>query len=343
MCACFPVVRDSPRRGGFGGPSPLNSLNIPRPLSRSSQPVFTSLPSDRSFILDDFGHSVGGWAEMLMPLIGTLLSMKQIRYIFIEPSVTVPELPLSGATCFKDASTRTQSKNTLEFYAYNSRIFPNEDELADKFDTSDKETFKSVLDEAIRWLDNSHQAFRGGYEFKFKQKESKPIASPIMQRLYGATGGAPGGAPDSFPGTSAPRNMDVNITNGTPYATHNAMPFQKASVPQDPHRSLVRIIYLVLPRRHLEHALIPFILQHEVLRPEKLFDSPLDLDARDGAEFRFHGGSRLLYPLILGQLPPWRSNSRHPAIYPRCSCAAKLTHPGEKRKYMARIWQHVVT
>jgi heat shock protein 1/8 len=95
------------------------------------------------------------------------------------------------------AASRISSKNGLESYAYNLRNSLNDSNLADKFEAGDKAKLETAVNEAISWLDASHEASKEEYEEK--QKELEGIAMPIMQKLYGA-GGAPGGAPGGFPG-----------------------------------------------------------------------------------------------------------------------------------------------
>jgi len=101
------------------------------------------------------------------------------------------------------AAARIQSKNGLESYAYNLRNSLTDEKLADKFDPADKAKLKSAVDDAIAWLDSSHEASKEEYEER--QKELEGVANPIMQKLYGAAGaggagGFPGGAPGGFPG-----------------------------------------------------------------------------------------------------------------------------------------------
>jgi len=100
------------------------------------------------------------------------------------------------------AASRIASKNALESYAYNLRNSINDEQLASKFQGDDKSKLETAVNETISWLDASQEGSKEEYEEK--QKELEGVASPIMQRLYGAGGGPPGGAPGGFPGGGFP-------------------------------------------------------------------------------------------------------------------------------------------
>ncbi|KAI9342516.1 heat shock protein 70 [Zopfochytrium polystomum] len=94
---------------------------------------------------------------------------------------------------------RIQAKNGLESYAYNLRSTLQDEKVAGKLDSADKNKLTSAIDEAIKWLDANLEASKE--EFEHKQKELEGVANPIMMKLYGGAGGAPGGG---FPGGAAP-------------------------------------------------------------------------------------------------------------------------------------------
>ncbi|KAF7965472.1 hypothetical protein HWV62_9149 [Athelia sp. TMB] len=81
------------------------------------------------------------------------------------------------------AASRIQSKNSLEFYAYNLRNSLSDEKLADKFEAGDKAKLETSVNETIDWLDSSQEASKE--EYKEKQKELEAIANLIMQKLYG--------------------------------------------------------------------------------------------------------------------------------------------------------------
>ncbi|GAB5591170.1 Hsp70 chaperone [Umbelopsis nana] len=102
------------------------------------------------------------------------------------------------------AAARISAKNGLESYAYNLRNTLQDENVAGKLEEADKTALQTAVDEAIKWLDESHEASKEEYESQQKDLESK--ANPIMQKLYaqagaqdGAPGGVPGG-PGGFPG-----------------------------------------------------------------------------------------------------------------------------------------------
>ncbi|KAJ3098391.1 70-kilodalton heat shock protein [Physocladia obscura] len=109
------------------------------------------------------------------------------------------------------AAERIQAKNGLESYAYNLRNTTQDEKLADKLSSDDKEKLNAAIDETVKWLDHNHEGSKE--EFEHKQKELEAIANPIMMKVYGA-GGAPGGgaAPGGFPGGAPPSNPDVGPT-----------------------------------------------------------------------------------------------------------------------------------
>ena len=110
------------------------------------------------------------------------------------------------------ATARIAAKNGLESYAYNLRNSINDEKLAGKFEPADKKKLEDSVNEAISWLDNSHEASKEEYEER--QKELEAVANPIMQKLYASSGGAPGsfpnpgGAPGGFPGAGGAGGED---------------------------------------------------------------------------------------------------------------------------------------
>ena len=91
------------------------------------------------------------------------------------------------------ASARIAAKNGLESYTYNLLNLIN-----------DGKKLEDAVDEAISWLDNSHEASKEDYEER--QKELEGIVNNIIQKLYASTGGTSGAFPNSgdapggFPG-----------------------------------------------------------------------------------------------------------------------------------------------
>lgn len=120
-----------------------------------------------------------------------------------------------------EAAQRITAKNSLESYAYNLRNSTQDEKLASKFESGDKEKLDKAVSEAIHWLDGAQEASKEEYEEK--QKELEGIANPIMQRLYGAAGGAGGaGGPGGFPG--GPGGFPGGAPGGFPGAGHDEGP-----------------------------------------------------------------------------------------------------------------------
>ncbi|KAL9551178.1 Homospermidine synthase 1 [Mucor bainieri] len=112
----------------------------------------------------------------------------------------------------EEAAARIQAKNGLESYAYNLRNTLQEEKVASALAEDDKTTLKNAVDEAIKWLDESHEASKEEYESK--QKELEEVANPIMMKFYQANGGAEGAAPGGMPG-AAPGGFPAGSTAET--------------------------------------------------------------------------------------------------------------------------------
>jgi heat shock 70kDa protein 1/2/6/8 len=125
------------------------------------------------------------------------------KFLFVAMTLMFPDTDCFLFTAEDEAAaSRIAAKNGLESYAYNLRNTLTDPSTGDKFAPEDKKTLTDAVDEAIKWLDASHEASKEEYEEK--QKELEGVANPIMQKLYagagGAPGGFPGGAPGGFPG-----------------------------------------------------------------------------------------------------------------------------------------------
>ncbi|KAJ3858488.1 heat shock cognate 70 [Lentinula novae-zelandiae] len=96
------------------------------------------------------------------------------------------------------------AKNGLESYLYNLRNSLTDEKLADKFSPEDKAKLTTHVDKAIKWLNESQEAWKEEYEEK--QKELEANANPIMQKLYGAASGPNAGG---FPGAGAEEGPSV--------------------------------------------------------------------------------------------------------------------------------------
>jgi len=88
---------------------------------------------------------------------------------------------------------KIEARNHLENYAYNLRNTITDEKMADKLDQNDKDTIKKAVDDTIAWMDANELAEID--EIEDKQKELEGTCSPIITKMYQATGGAPGGMP----------------------------------------------------------------------------------------------------------------------------------------------------
>ena len=70
-------------------------------------------------------------------------------------------------------------------------------QVKSKLSDADRKTIEGAVDEALRWLEDHHEAEREEFEEKQKALETKVM--PLMQKLYAGGGGA-GGMPAGMPG-----------------------------------------------------------------------------------------------------------------------------------------------
>merc|ERR1712129_394641 len=88
--------------------------------------------------------------------------------------------------------------NGLENYCFSLRNSLNEEKLKDKIPADDKTKIDSMIEDALKWLDDNQEAEAEVYQEK--QKEIEGVANPVLHAAYGAAGGAPGGMPGGMPG-----------------------------------------------------------------------------------------------------------------------------------------------
>lgn len=117
------------------------------------------------------------------------------------------EKMVNEAEQFKEADeqnkARIESRNTLENACYQFKNSIEDEKLASKIESSDKDAISTACDETIAWLDGNSDADKEAYDTKMKELES--VCHPIMQKLYGEAGGAPNGMPTEMP--SMPTEM----------------------------------------------------------------------------------------------------------------------------------------
>jgi heat shock protein 5 len=87
----------------------------------------------------------------------------------------------------KAMKEKIDAKQALEGYLHS--LTTTMEDSADKLDEEDKEKLKEAVDEAKEWIMSNDDA--GVDDLKEKQKEVEAVASPIIQKMYGA-GGAGG-------------------------------------------------------------------------------------------------------------------------------------------------------
>ena len=66
---------------------------------------------------------------------------------------------------------KVSARNGLEGYCFSMKQTPEEPNLKDKINDSDRETIKSKIDETLKWLDNNTMAEKD----KFEHKQNQPL------------------------------------------------------------------------------------------------------------------------------------------------------------------------
>ncbi|CAI9762497.1 unnamed protein product [Fraxinus pennsylvanica] len=95
----------------------------------------------------------------------------------------------------KKVKERIDARNSLETYIYNMKNQINdEDKLADKLESDEKEKIETATKEALEWLDDNQNAEKEDYEEKLKEVEA--VCNPIITAVYQRSGGDSGGKSD---------------------------------------------------------------------------------------------------------------------------------------------------
>ncbi|KAH0658475.1 hypothetical protein KY289_027223 [Solanum tuberosum] len=82
----------------------------------------------------------------------------------------------------KKVKERIDSRNMLETYVYNKENHINDqDKLADKLDSNEKEKIETATKEALEWLDDNQSAEKEDYDEKLKEVEA--VCNPIIRGL----------------------------------------------------------------------------------------------------------------------------------------------------------------
>ncbi|XWS58163.1 hypothetical protein CRYUN_Cryun08bG0011400 [Craigia yunnanensis] len=95
---------------------------------------------------------------------------------------------------------KIDSRSKLETYIYNMRSsIDDNDKLADKIDSDDKEKIEITLKEALEWLDDNQNGEKQDFDEKLKEVEA--VCNPIIKQVYEKSGGgsSSGSAADEEP------------------------------------------------------------------------------------------------------------------------------------------------
>lgn len=83
----------------------------------------------------------------------------------------------------KKVKEHIDAYNYLEIYVYNMKNTINdEDKLADKIDSNDKEKIDAALKEALEWLEEDQST--GKEDYKENLKELEYVRNPLVTRFY---------------------------------------------------------------------------------------------------------------------------------------------------------------
>ena len=93
---------------------------------------------------------------------------------------------VNEAETFKDEDNkqkdRIAAKNSLESYIFNMKSTLDQEEVKQKLSAEEISSAQSVLQAALKWLDNNHLGEKE--EFVDKQKELEEMARPMMSKMY---------------------------------------------------------------------------------------------------------------------------------------------------------------
>ncbi|XP_042487892.1 luminal-binding protein 3-like [Macadamia integrifolia] len=74
----------------------------------------------------------------------------------------------------KRVKEKIDARNKLETYIYNMKSTINdEDKLADKIESDDKEKIETALKEALEWLNDNQNVEKDDFEDKLKEVEAE--------------------------------------------------------------------------------------------------------------------------------------------------------------------------
>jgi len=91
----------------------------------------------------------------------------------------------------KKVKEKVESKNEFESYAYSLKNqIGDKDKLGGKLSEEDKKTLEEATEKAITWLESHADA--SAEELKEEKKKLEDIATPIVSKIYQASGGAGG-------------------------------------------------------------------------------------------------------------------------------------------------------
>ena len=89
---------------------------------------------------------------------------------------------------------KVEARNKLESYMYNIKSITAEKDFDSKLSADDKTVLSEAISDGLEWLEASQMDQLSAIEFEEKQKEVENVVSPIMTKVYQASGSPSGQA-----------------------------------------------------------------------------------------------------------------------------------------------------
>jgi len=105
---------------------------------------------------------------------------------------------------------RVASKNSLEGYLFQMKGMVDDEKTKDMISDEDRDKVKSVVEDALKWLENNQLASKDEYDHK--KNEVEEVCKEVISKL---SSGMPGGMPSGMPG-GMPGVPEEEITNNGP-------------------------------------------------------------------------------------------------------------------------------
>jgi len=106
---------------------------------------------------------------------------------------------------------KVEAKNALENYCYSVRSTVKDEKMKDKIDQDSRVKLEKMVEDALRWVENTSNV--AAEDYTQKQKEIEEVFNPIISRAYQSSGNQNCGAESGFPQGGFPGGSSTT-TNG---------------------------------------------------------------------------------------------------------------------------------